>query len=175
MVWGGGTGDDPNSFEYTMGLVGGISGYNDIRNCDSPVGCGLAVAMVIPWGKIPKGAKYVRIATKGLRAGDELVDLTSAARRSHILDGEVLKDLRYSGGHRAGTGFPRKSEFPAGWSDDVIMHHVSDVATDPASNWVSGRGRDIVVRGTRDGVQIRVVWRNGEIWSAYPENMPRNP
>lgn len=106
---------------------------------------------------------------------DDLVDLTSSSRRSHILDGEVRPNGTYGGGHRAGTGFPGKSEFPASWSDDQIMHYISDVATDPLSTTVRTQGRDVFVAGTRDGIDIEVLIRNGEIWTAYPTNVPRNP
>jgi RHS repeat-associated protein len=109
------------------------------------------------------------------RYADDLVDLSSSSRRNHILDGEVLPGGRYSGGHRAGTGFPRKSEFPGSWSDDQILHHVSDIATDPSLTWRPGRGGDFWVSGTRDGIDIEVLIRNGEIWTAYPTNVPRNP
>jgi RHS repeat-associated protein len=47
------------------------------------------------------------------------VDLTGH-RKDHILNR-----------HRAGAGKPGKTEFPASWSDDQILHHVSDIATDP--------------------------------------------
>lgn len=108
------------------------------------------------------------------RGAGNLVDLASPARRNHILEGEVLLGGRYSGGHRAGTGFPGKSEFPADWSDDQIMHHISDVATDPLSASRSGRGGDAFMSGTRDGVDIEVLLRNDEIWTGYPTNVPRN-
>ena len=52
------------------------------------------------------------------RVADDLVDLVSPSRRHHILDGEVRPNGTYGGGHRAGTGYPGKSEFPARWSDD---------------------------------------------------------
>jgi len=109
------------------------------------------------------------------RALEDLVDLSSPSRRAHILDGEVRPNGTFGGGHRGGTGFPGKSEFPTAWSDDVIMHHVSDVATDPMSTIVRQQGRDVFVSGTRDGIDIEVLIRNDEIWTAYPTNVPRNP
>lgn len=102
------------------------------------------------------------------------VDLTSPGARTHILDGEVRPNGTYSGGHRAGTGYPGKSEFPAGWSDDQIIHNISDVATDPASLVVPKGGADFV-SGTRGGVDIEVIIRNGQIKTGYPTNLPRNP
>lgn len=109
------------------------------------------------------------------RVTDDLVDLVSPSRRHHILDGEVRPNGTYGGGHGAGTGYPGKSEFPARWSDEQIMHHVSDIATDPLSTTVRTQGRDVFVAGTRDGIDIEVLIRNGEIWTAYPTNVPRNP
>lgn len=118
-------------------------------------------------------ASATGVATKAV---DEFVDLASAPRRAHILDGEVRPNGSYSGGHRPGTGFPKKSEFPADWSDDRIMHEISDVATDPSLKWTAGdRAGDFFVRGTRDGIDIEVLIRNNEIWTGYPTNVPRNP
>lgn len=106
----------------------------------------------------------------------EYVNLASKSRTSHILDGDVRSDGSFGGGHRPGTGFPDKSEFPAGWSDDRIMHEISDVATDPSISWRPGRGSsDWFVNGTRGNIDIEVLIRNGEIWTGYPTNVLRNP
>ncbi|WP_263417852.1 RHS repeat-associated core domain-containing protein [Terriglobus albidus] len=95
--------------------------------------------------------------------------LIPARRMKHILDGDAT-----GGGHRAGTGMPGKSEFPAEWSDAKIEEVIEDIATDPNAPRVT-QGRDTVVTGTRDGVDVRVIIRNGEPWAAYPTNVPRNP
>ncbi len=95
-------------------------------------------------------------------AADDLVDLASPQRRTHILDGDAT-----GGGHRW-PGAPDKTPFPQGWSDDQIMHHVSDVATDPSLtwNWTKGgpsghtRAADpgrASVFGVRNGVCTKVV------------------
>lgn len=107
----------------------------------------------------------------GGRGGSDYVDLASLQRREHILDGDAT-----GGGHRPGTGKPGKSEFPQGWSDDKIMHEISDIATDP--NYISrvGRGGRKITDGNRNGVDIRVVQEsNGDIVSGFPTNVPRNP
>ncbi len=105
-----------------------------------------------------------------------LVNLASPARTSHILDGEVCPNGTFGGGHRAGTGFPGKSEFPATWSDAQVMHNISDVATDPSLAWRAGaKPGDFWVNGTRDGIDIEVLIRNDEIWTGYPTNVARNP
>ena len=102
---------------------------------------------------------------------DDFVDLASSSRRRHILDGNAT-----GGGHRPGTGIPGKSEFPAGWSDDRIMHNISDIATDPTLRSRLGRGGRTITEGIRDGIDIRVIQeRNGDIVTGFPTNVPRNP
>lgn len=105
-------------------------------------------------------------------AAGDYVDLATSDRRTHILDGDP-NNLK-SGGHRFGTGRSGKSEFPATWSDNKIMHEISDVATDPASIRHM-EGRHMIIRGTREGVDIQVVTKHGKIISGYPINTPRNP
>ena len=103
----------------------------------------------------------------------DYVDLTDSTARTHILDGDAT-----GGGHRPGTGISGKSEFPAGLSDDEIIHHISDVATDPASTRVPQPNGRIRVDGTRGGVDIRVILdpsRGGRIVTGFPTNLPRNP
>jgi hypothetical protein len=104
---------------------------------------------------------------------DDLVDLTDAKARRHILDGDET-----GGGHRAGTGKPGKSEFPANWSDEQILHHISDIATDPAAPRVpQGNNGNIKVTGTRDGIDITVILdpTGSRIITGFPTNVPRNP
>ena len=109
-------------------------------------------------------------------ADSGLVNLASPSRTSHILDGEVRPNGTFGGGHRSGTGFPKKSEFPSDWSDAQIMHNISDVATDPAIAWRAGvKPGDFWANGTRDGIDIEVLMRNNEIWTGYPTNVLRNP
>ncbi|WP_422441408.1 RHS repeat-associated core domain-containing protein [Vibrio harveyi] len=107
----------------------------------------------------------------GTKGADDFVDLASPQRRRHILDGDAT-----GGGHRPGTGKPGKSEFPQGWSDDKIMHEISDIATDPNAIRRNGRGGRTITEGTRNGIDIRVIQeRNGDIVSGFPTNVPRNP
>lgn len=96
----------------------------------------------------------------------------SPQRRRHILDGDAT-----GGGHRPGTGFPGKSEFPRGWADDRIIAAILDVANDPASRRRTEADGRTVVTGTSDGVEIRVVLgRDGRsVVTGYPLNLPRNP
>lgn len=109
-------------------------------------------------------------------SSDDLVNLASPARTSHILDGEVRPNGTFGGGHRAGTGFPGKSEFPAAWSDSQVMHYISDVVTDPSvSRRPGAKPGDFWVNGIRDGIDIEVLIRNDEIWTAYPTNVVKNP
>jgi len=93
-------------------------------------------------------------------------------RREHILDG----DGKGGGGHGPGRGTPKKSEFPADWSDDKTVGAILDVANDAASvRYPADRGRT-VVEGTRDGVDIRVIiGADGKaIVTAYPTNVSSN-
>jgi RHS repeat-associated protein len=89
------------------------------------------------------------------------VDLASQRSRRHILNGEKLikngKEV-YSGGHRY-PGQPGKTPFPKEWSDDKIMHHISDIATDPRIPWIPGKAGSprVLAEGVREGVNIRVV------------------
>jgi len=133
------------------------------------------------WSALPsvaaRGAATTRISRSvATEAADDFVDLTTPGARSHILDGEIRPNGTYSGGHRPGTGFSGKSEFPSGWSDGRILHEISDVATDPAATRIV-QGSRTVVTGSRGGVDIRVVIDNttGEIVTGYPTNMPINP
>jgi hypothetical protein len=98
-------------------------------------------------------------------------------RRRHILDGEVRADGTIGGGHRPGMGFPGKTEFPKGWSDDRIIDAITDVANDPKSTskpMDSGRTR---IESMRDGIDIRVVIDTDDrsIVTGYPTDLPRNP
>ncbi|MBR0079575.1 MAG: EndoU domain-containing protein [Synergistaceae bacterium] len=100
----------------------------------------------------------------------EYVDLTGF-RRTHILNN-----------HKYGIGKPNKTEFPKNWSDDKIIHYVSDVDTDPNATWGVGKWNSPYAIGIREGVEIRVdfypdVHKNysGMISTAYPLNTPTNP
>ena len=94
----------------------------------------------------------------------------TAHRKAHILNR-----------HKAGVGKSGKSEFLSNWSDDELLHYVSDVATDP--NAVRGIGKYDApyAIGNRDGVDIRVDFYPsnskyaGQISTAYPINAPLNP
>lgn len=84
--------------------------------------------------------------------------------------------------HRSGAGKPGKTEFPPNWSEDDILHHVSDVATDPVSITGVGKWNSPYVIGSRDGVDIRVDFYPlmhpsfpGKIPTAYPTNTVPNP
>lgn len=112
--------------------------------------------------KVVKIAKYSDEFVDAVNGGDDLVDLTSAQRRTHILDGDAT-----GGGHRW-PGLPGKTPFPKDWSDNEIMHNISDIATDPAARWTGGGPKGSVltrkgnparfsVFGERGGVCVKVV------------------
>lgn len=101
---------------------------------------------------------------------DDFVDLTKH-RKDHILNR-----------HAAGAGKAGRTEFPSSWSNDRILHQVSDIATDPNATRGVGKWDSPYAIGTRDGVDIRVdFYPNnhakypGQISTAYPINVTPNP
>ena len=128
------------------------------------LGAGRVLSVVVPVARV-KG-----LAELGKGVGD-YVNLANKQRTKHILDGDAT-----GGGHRPNTGSPGKSEFPDGWTDGKIMHEISDIATDPNAIRKDGRGGRVVVDGTRDGIDIRVIQeKSGEIVTGFPTNTVRNP
>jgi hypothetical protein len=107
--------------------------------------------------------------------GNQYVSLIDEKAKIHILDGDGFN----SGGHRSGTGKSGKSEFPPSWSDEKILHNISDIATDPSLRWSAPQGRNgyVTVTGTREGIDIKVVYdpKLGRVVTGYPTNTPRNP
>jgi hypothetical protein len=106
---------------------------------------------------MPSVQQEVKVGTQGVKAGklskiDEFIDVTSH-RKDHLLNR-----------HRFGAGKPGKTEFPRNWNDDRILHHVSDVATDPNAIRGVGKWNSPYAIGTRDGIRIRVDF--------YPANHP---
>lgn len=94
--------------------------------------------------------------------------------KKHILEGDGPKA---GGGHRNGTDKPGKSEFPADWSDEKIVGEISDIATDPNTEWTEPDVRGYVeATGIRDGVAIKVVFNTklDRIVTGYPLNLGRN-
>jgi Bacterial EndoU nuclease len=118
--------------------------------------------------------KTPNIAKSDSATQDEKPSLIDDKGKKHILDG----DGPNGGGHRSGTGKPGKSEFPADWSDEKIEGEISDIATDPAVEWIGpNRNGYIVGTGVREGVEIQVVkdQKSGRIITGYPANLSRNP
>jgi len=141
----------------------GIASIFGGSKTDAGFSCGAAA---IPGATAGGGAIVRRLGDDVLDAGEELIDLASAQRRSHILDGDAT-----GGGHRW-PGLPGKTPFPQHWTDDQIMGRVSDIATDPNADWVWPQGvapgtdfgkkppyrpHRVQVFGERAGVCIRVV------------------
>ncbi|WP_273024148.1 hemagglutinin repeat-containing protein [Rheinheimera sp.] len=97
------------------------------------------------------------------------VDLTNGR------DGHILAN------HGSGAGKPDKTEFPADWKKEQIIHTVSDIATDPTLPMQTDNRGTPFVTGIRDGIEIRVNFypvghsREGQISTAYPLNTPANP
>ena len=96
------------------------------------------------------------------RNADNFVNLASPQRTKHVLTGDA------TGGGHLWPGAANKTPFPQGWSGDKIMHHVSDIATDPNLKWIpqtgsgglftkAGNPARFSVEGVRDGVNIKVI------------------
>lgn len=95
--------------------------------------------------------------TRSIATESEYVNLASADRTTHILDGHMP------------PGEPGNTLFPKDWSADQIMHNVSDVATDPSLEWVQQTGKlgaqltkngdpvRFFVDGIRGGIPMRVI------------------
>ena len=82
------------------------------------------------------------------------VNLASPVRTKHILFG----DGPGRGGHKFGLSrlFNGKSKFPATWSNDKIMHAVSEVVTNPGSKWVQQTGK-IGAKFTKNGDPVKYL------------------
>ena len=66
-------------------------------------------------------------------------------------------------------GLPGKTLFPREWGENKIMHHISDVATDPHIPYVPAGGSRVMAQGVRENVKIRVIIdRSGEIVTGHP-------
>ena len=168
-----------NTYRQDPGFINGLAvAYDGLATAIPflPGGIGIIRQAATKGSEVTQAVKQAadRGAAKageGAQKGNQYVDLASTQRRKHILDGDAT-----GGGHRPGTGKPGKSEFPKNWSDDKIMHEISDVATDPNSVVRPTRGGRSISEGTRNGVRIRVIQdRNGDIVSGYPINVQRNP
>ena len=163
-------------------LLGTESGHEYVRQVGSS---GLPTAQTAALvgvdavaGMLSKGEAITTYVSEALDASaakgaDEFVNLASSQRTTHILTGDA------TGGGHLFPGGAGKSSFPQSWSADRVMHEISDVATDPLSSFVTGRGGRTVVNGTRDGIDLRVILGNpregGGIITGFPTNVPRNP
>ncbi|MFH1461390.1 MAG: EndoU domain-containing protein [bacterium] len=113
---------------------------------------------------------------------NKFINLASKERTKHILFGEKTKRGRFGGGHKF-PGNPTKTVFPKSWSEEKIMHEISDIAIDPNLKWVPVENKVKIftginkperfsVIGVRDNVRIEVILElTGEgIISGYPLN-----
>lgn len=99
----------------------------------------------------------------------------SEASRKHILKGDGGRQ----GGHLAGTGFSKKTEFPKDWDETKILdaaYHVTQQGP-PAKGPYLTKDADgnpawaYDYIGRVDGVEVKTtVLANGEIRTAYPPN-----
>lgn len=125
--------------------------YDDPANSTDPAGS---------LGRVRRVLSGLVVQRSAPRMADDFVDLSSSARRTHILHGDA------TGGGHLWPGAAGKTPFPRSWSGDRIMHEISDIATDPIA-WRGAipQGSRTVLTGTRGRVDIRVIVdsRTGEI------------
>jgi hypothetical protein len=123
-------------------------------------------------GGKPKEPPPPHPANPGSSAAPQKGVVITPERRDYILNGKGR-----GGGHKFGTNKPGKAEFPKGWSDDKIMEQIKSVGDDPASSRRVDTDGRIIIEGTREGIDIRVVVESDGVTvrSAYPTNTPRNP
>jgi len=156
--------DDPaaGAAAFASGLYHGytdaITGTGSLRNQAASIG-NIILTAAPAIKKIPslRGAGAATTV-----AASNYINLASPQRTIHILYGDA------TGGGHLWPGQPGKTPFPKGWAGDEIMHHVSDIATDPNLTSVrpdgltglfykSGKPARFNVLGTRKGVKIKVV------------------
>lgn len=152
-------------------LSAGAAGILDSQACILKGNCSQLVADVAVGLVATRFPALGRSADNGLTGRslltigpDVRTDLASATRREHILEG----DSSGGGGH-LWPGKPGKTAFPKNWSEEKIMHEISDIATDPSLKWIQqtgSTGADFThagapvrysVVGVRAGVKIRVI------------------
>ncbi|WP_225729888.1 MULTISPECIES: nucleotidyl transferase AbiEii/AbiGii toxin family protein [unclassified Nocardia] len=96
-------------------------------------------------------------------------------RMNYILNGD---GIGRGGGHRFGTGVPRKTEFPQRWDDETIRRYVLEIAAAPDRALYQANGKWNLI-GWRDDVQVSVILSpNGQVQSTWPEQgrgVHRNP
>ncbi|MFR9750453.1 EndoU domain-containing protein [Nocardia sp. 004] len=95
--------------------------------------------------------------------------------RQHILGGD--RGNSSTGGHRAGTGFSGKTEFPKNWSDNDILDAVYQVTQSgrptkgpyPTKNELGERSSAFDYEGKINGINIRTtVIKDGKIRTGFP-------
>lgn len=99
----------------------------------------------------------------------------SDVSRAHILEGDGGRQ----GGHLAGTGFSKKTEFPQHWDRQKILDAAHQVTQQgppvsgpkPTKDANGNQTWAYNYEGTVDGVTVRTtVLANGEIRTAFPPN-----
>lgn len=92
--------------------------------------------------------------------------LVTPQARNHILHGDE------TGGGHLWPGKPGKSPFPQNWDESKVMRSIEDVVQRPSDKFPDGA--EWIYLGTREGIEIRVVVRDGYLVTGYPTNVPRN-
>jgi hypothetical protein len=174
----------------TIGISSGISKgmkvLSQIASSKTLLNIGKYKEAFMKAERIGKSAEKFEVPAEKIRK--YAIDLAHPSRKSHIINGELLKNGKWGGGHMY-PGKPGKTVFPESWSEDKIMHEISDIVTDPSIVWKKKYSRDHAVdyassmdytpkglpqrfeaTGVRDSIEIKVVVEPaGEgIISGYP-------
>ena len=81
-------------------------------------------------------------------------------------------------GHAAGASqvFPKNSEFPHGWTGDVLRQKVQQVVDNPQGMDRGDEPRSVELLGLVDGISVRVPvrdtgagWQPWAVWTAFPD------
>lgn len=93
-------------------------------------------------------------------------------RAMHILYGD-----KTGGGHLHGVGKPCKSEFPASWKKEDVLHRVTMAAANDNIDWKKQKNGYATTETGIDGITVRIVIDpdTNSIITAYPIDVKRNP
>lgn len=72
--------------------------------------------------------------------------------------------------------FPKNSEFPQGWTGDVLREKVQQVVDNPQGMERGDEPRSVELLGLVDGISVRVPvrdtgtgWQPWAVWTAFPD------
>ncbi len=141
--------------------------------------------VINPWNefqKLSKGIYGSVLDARDAYIGQPTIPTVPLAPITHYLDNVGFRRTHILNRHRSGMGRAGKSEWPSHWSDERILHNISEIAADPNSVVGVGRWNARSVVGIRDGIKIQIDYyppnhplHAGSISTAYPISVRKNP